>query len=304
VLGGVLIQFFGWRSILAPVLVMGVFVFPFVRKKIPSLPGFAQPDYLRQFDWGGVILLGAAITSLLLYASSRPITGVAALRDWRLLAVTVFLFSAFIIWEQRQAKPFVPLKIYANITFTLTSLVAGIRMFSMAGIRFIVPLYLAEIHGVSAGIIGIILTAHAVPLFSMIRVGGQLADKWGSRRLVVYSLLIQTTAMIYLAFLPETASLWWIVGGVMWQSFGAAFSLAPLHKSSMAGISEEQTGIAAGLYSMVRFAGVVFGVALCGVVLQQGLSQVAEPIDAYKVTFWFVAGVIMLGALLGSRLKD
>jgi len=302
-LGGLLIDYLGWRAIFWPILGVGLIAFVMVRRKIPPLSGFAQPDFLLRFDWGGVILLSAATTGLLFYASSRPITGVAALRDWRLLGSTALLLGGFIVWERRRANPFVPLKIYARQTFTVASVCAGIRMFTMSGIRFLVPLYLVDLYGLGAAFTGVVLTAHSIPLFLILRLGGQLADRWGSRWPVVISLLVQTGAMVYLAFLPAKASVWLVVLGVIGQSTGAGLSLAPLHRASTIGIARDQTGVAAGLYSMVRFAGVVFGTALSGVILQQGLNRAVAPITAYQLVFWFIAGVTLLGAIIGAWLK-
>ena len=250
-----------------------------------------------------MILLALTSVSLLFYASSRPITGVDPLRDWRLLGVTLLLFAVFIAWERRRRNPFVPLKLFTGSTFTIASICAGIRMFTMGGIRFLVPLYLVDVHHLSAASTGIVLTAHAIPLFLMLRLGGQLADRWGSRWPVVISLLGQTAAMTHLALLPAEAAVWLVVLGVLGQSLSAGISLAPLHSASMAEVSEEQTGVAAGLYSMMRFAGTVFGTALSGVVLQQGLDQALVPLEAYQISFWFVAGVAVIGVLLGARLK-
>lgn len=302
-LGGLLIDYIGWRAIFWPVLAVGLIAFVIVRRNIPPLAGFAKPGFLQRFDWGGVVLLSASITSLLFYASSRPITGVAALRDWRLLLITILLFGTFVIWEKRQARPYVPLGIFRNVTFSLASLIAGIRMFTMAGIRFLIPLYLVDIYDLGAAAVGLVLTAHAIPLFLILRPGGQLADRWGSRRPVVFCLSIQTMAMVYLAFLPADAAAWMVIIGVLGQSLGAGLSLAPLHRASMMGIAIEQAGVAAGLYSMVRFAGTVFGTALSGVVLQYGLSSGGLPVEAYQQSFLFVAGVTLIGVVLGTRLK-
>ena len=299
-LGGLLIDYIGWQAIFWPVIGLGVVAFFLVRTKIPGRAGLGQLDFLRRFDWGGVVLLASASVSLLFYASSRPITGVEPLRDWRLLATTLLLFGLFIAWERRCKNPFVPLKLFTGSTFTVASICAGIRMFTMGGLRFLVPLYLVDIHNLSAASTGIVLTAHAVPLFLMLRLGGQLADRWGSRWPVVVSLLGQTAAMIHLALLPAEAAIWLVVLGVLGQSLSAWISLAPLHAASMADVSEEQTGVAAGLYSMMRFAGTVFGTALSEVVLQQGLDRALVPLEAYQISFWFVAGVAVIGADRGQ----
>jgi EmrB/QacA subfamily drug resistance transporter len=302
-LGGLLIDHIGWRAIFGPVVVLGLGALLMVRQKIPGRASLGQLDFLRRFDWGGVLLLALLSTSLLFYAASRPITGVASLADWRLLGLTLLLLALFLTWESRRPDPFVPLNLFRIGTFTLASLCAGIRMFTLGGVHFLVPLYLADVHQLSAASTGIVLTAHAIPLFLMLRLGGQVGDRWGSRWPVVISLLSQTLAMVFLALLPGQAAVWLVVLGVMAQSLGAGLSLAPLHAVSMADISAEQTGVAAGLYSMMRFAGTVFGTALSGVVLQQGLDRALPPLEAYQISFWFVAGVTVIGAVLGMRLK-
>ena len=109
--------------------------------------------------------------------------------------------------------------------------------------------------------------------------------------------------MAQLALLPENASIWLVTLGVLGQSLGASISLAALHRASMMDISETQTGIAAGIYSMIRFAGVALGTALCGVILQQGLAGGLMPITAYQTAFWFVAAVALMGVVLGIRIK-
>ena len=303
VLGGFIIDYLGWRAIFWPILLGSPLAIWAVRHKIPPLPGFADVAFLRRFDWGGVLLLSATITSLLFYASSRPITGVEPLRDWRLLLVTLLVLSAFVLWERRRVNPYVPLEIFANRTFTLASLCAGIRMFTMGGLRFLVALYLIELHGLRATAAGLVITAHAVPLLLLLRAGGQLADRWGSRWPVVISFLAQTAALSYLALLPEEATTWQVVLGVLGQSAGASISLAALHRISTTGVPKAQTGMATGLYSMVRFAGTVFGTALSGVVLQTGLVQLGAPLAAYQMAFWFVAGVTLVGAVLGGWLR-
>ena len=54
---------------------------------------------------------------------------------------------------------------------------------------------------------------------------------------------------------------------------------------------------------MIRFAGGILGVALAGVMLQQGLANFATSIAAYQFVFWlYVAvGVVATGVSLAVR---
>jgi MFS family permease len=72
----------------------------------------------------------------------------------------------------------------------------------------------------------------------------------------------------------------------------------------MGNIAADQKGIAAGLYSLIRFGGTLLGPALAGVVLQQGLDRFLQPITAYHIVFWLIAGVAVLGVVLGWKLQE
>jgi MFS family permease len=304
-LGGFLIDNLGWRMIFAPVLLAAVAALLAVKVLVPPAErSFVQPGFLRKLDWGGLLLLGAAIMMLLFYLSSRPITGVEPLQDWRLLAFTILLFTGFIYWERRRANPFVALDIFKYRGFSRASIGAGIRMFTMSSIGFLVPLYLADIYGMNAVSIGIMIMLHAGALFTTMRLGGQLADRWGSRWPVIAGSAVQTAMMIYFAVLPGSIWLGWVVTGLIAHGLGAGLSLAAMHRAAMGRISPEQTGVAAGLYSMFRFGGTALGTALGGVILQYGLDQSLLTIQAYQLVFWFIAGVAFLGMIVGWGLRE
>lgn len=72
----------------------------------------------------------------------------------------------------------------------------------------------------------------------------------------------------------------------------------------MRDISTARMGAAAGLYSMIRFAGVVVGTALAGVILQNYLDQALPMIEAYQKVFLFLAGFSISGGVAGFSLRE
>lgn len=303
-LAGPLIDNLGWRAIFVPVLLVGLVALFFVWRQVPVMQGSAQPDFLRTFDWGGVTLLSSAMTSLLFCLSSRPITGVAPLQDWRLLAMTLLLFVSFILWERRLTKPFVSVDVFARKGFSQASFCAGAREFVMNGMVFLIPLYLTDVHGLGAASTGIMLTIHAVALLATMRLGGRLADRWGSRRPVVFGMSVQVGVMIYVALLSSTAGLGLVVMGLVVHGLGAGLALAALQRAAMRKVPQTQLGVAAGLYRMIGVSGMVLGATLGGVLLQWGLDRALLPIDAYHIVFWLIAPVALLGAIVGLTLKE
>lgn len=302
-LGGFLVDSLGWSSIFVPIIAVALFALFVVRWQIPALRGKPNWGILRSFDWGGTLLLGSTVTSLVLYISSRPVTGVESLQDWRLLLLFLLSGGLFVIWEQRHVAPLIDLRILQNRSFRLASMAAGLRMAMMIGIGFLIPLYLADIYQLTASLIGLLATAHSTALFISIRKGGSLADRRSKRWLVMIGLSVQMSIMVYFAFLPGDLSLLWIVLGTVIHGLGAGLSLAALHRAALDPISEEQTGSAAGIYSMTRFAGSMLGVAVAGVILQNGLDRGLMTLAAYQVVYGFLAGMGFLGVLLASRME-
>lgn len=303
--GGFLIDQFGWRSIFIPIILGGAAAWLILRQRVPATLDEVKPVFWKTFDWGGMLLLSGATILFVFYVSSQPITGVAPLQDWRLLLGSLLLVGLFVIWERRQPVPFVTLHIFWAKNFSRAALGAAIRMFILSGsFGFLMPLYLNDVRGLSAAATGSVVLLHAGALFSTMRLGGQVADRWGNRRPVLVGASVQLVMMIYFALLPAAAPLWLVILGLILHGLGSGVSLAAFHRSSMSKIAQTQMGGAAGLYSMIRFGGTVLGIALIGVVLQQGLETTPVVVEAYQRVFWVVAGVAFLGVMLGRTLHD
>ena len=301
---GFLVVGWGWRAAFAPPLLAGIAAFIVVAKFIPPGLSNVRLRFLRTFDWTGVLLRALSSTFLLFYLASRPITGVASLTDWRLLAMTVFFMSAFIWWERRHRDPFVALDIFRNSLFTRASTGASLRMFTMGAGGFLFPLYLVDIHGLNAAYIGLMSMIMPGSMALIVRFGGQIADRWGSRWPVMAGFAIQIGVMLAFSRQPANASLWSLAIVLFFGGLGVGLMLAALHRSAMGDISDEKMGAAAGVYSMIRFAGMVIGTALAGVMLQMALDRGLPTIDAYQSVYLAVAGVAFIGLVLAFTLKE
>jgi len=303
VLAGLMVDYLGWRTIFVPTLLMGIFALVIVWLLVPSLRT-ANFGFLRTFDWLGVVLLVFAISFFVFYISSRPITGVEPLRDWRLLLVSIFSFIALIWREQRRTDPFLELELFGISSLRWASIGSGIRMFTMSGISFLMPLYLTDVHDLPASTTGIMLMLNAAALLTTMRKGGQLADRWGSRRPVMIGMTGQSLCMAYFALLPADAPLMLVGAGLVVHGLSAGLSLAALHRASLRDVPVDQNGAAAGIYSMIRFGGMLMGAALGGVLLQQTLTNTGSMVVAYQAVFWLISAVAFSGIGVGWKLGD
>lgn len=301
---GFLVDHWGWRAAFAPALLLTLITFFVVARLVPAGLSHIQPHFWRTFDWIGVLLLAGAMTTLLFFLSSRPITGVTPLQDWRLGLSMLVLFALFIFWERRRSDPFVELSIFTNRLFTLGSFAAGLRMVIMAGQEFLIPLYLVDVHQVTAAQIGGVTMMSAGTMALVVRFGGQAADRWGSRWPTVIGIGTQGLIMLVFVFLPATTPLWVMAAVMAVYGLGAGLVLAALHHAALGHMTKVQMGAAAGLYSMIRFAGAMVGTALAGVILQYRLDQAWPVLDAYQQVFLFFAISGLIGTLTGFTLRE
>ena len=301
---GFLIDFLGWQTIFGPVLLVGLAALVLVRKRVPVSPVSAPRGFLQDFDWGGVVLFGVAFILLVFYVSSHVITGVADLADWRLLLASLTFFALFYGWERRQGDPFVAFTIFSSPNFSRASLGAALRMFTLAGTLFLAPLYLTDIRSLNATAIGFIILLHAGALMITIRLGGGLGDRWGHRPLVRLGPVIQLSTLIFLARLPQTTPLGWVILGLVGNGLGGGLTLVSLSRFALRPFSPEQSGVASGVYSMLRFSGVIFGPVIAGVALQMQLNQAGALLTAYQFVFWVMAGGALLGFLTAWGLRE
>jgi EmrB/QacA subfamily drug resistance transporter len=299
VLAGVLIAAWGWRAAFALPLAAGVVAFVVVRAAIPHGTNGRTPGFLKSFDWPGAALLAGAVSAWLFYLSSRPVTGVAPMRDWRLLGAAIAL-SAGLLWHQsHRPSPLISLTAVRERTFGLTSFCAAMRMFAMGGMSFLVPLYLTDVHDLPVTRIGLMAMVNPGSMALIVRFGGRLADRLGSRVPVVVGLSVQAGVMLGFSRMPDTATLWPTVGLLASHGLGAGLMLAALHRIAMGRIPADRMGSAAGLYSMLRFIGAVVGTALAGMLLQTQFDAGAAPAVAYRAVFLLFA-LISLGGVAAA----
>jgi hypothetical protein len=292
----------GWRTIFVPTLLMGIFALG--DRLAVSCPIAAHRQVsafcARSTGWG-LCCSFLPSPSLIFYISSRPITGVEPLRDWRLLLVSGASFHRLDLARASAVPiPFLELELFGISSLRWASIGSGIRMFTMSGISFLMPLYLADVHDLSGRNHRQLADAQrcCAPAVTM-RKGGQLADRWGSRRPVMIGMIGQSTCMAYFALLPAEAPLMMVGAGSSLMALSAGLSLAALHRASLRDVPVEQNGAAAGIYSMIRFGGMLLGAALGGVLLQQSLTTTDSMVLAYQVVFWLISAVAFSGIGVG-----
>ena len=299
VLAGFIVAAWGWRSAFVPPLLAAAVGIGVIYWMIPSSGSAIDPSFLRRFDWPGVALLSLTLTFLLFYLSSRPITGVAPLQDWRLLGLTLLFLAAFVRHENRRENAFLKLRILGYRQLVIASTAAMLRMMGLSGgLSFLMPLYLADVVQLTSTQTGFYLMLNPMAMVLVVRRAGSLSDRWGSRNSVMVGFSIVAAVMLAFSRLSTTPPQWLILLLLAVFGVGTGLMLASLHRAALNVIPEADLGTSSGIYSMIRFLGSAFGAAVGGILLQFyfDLADVSVLV-AYQNTFLWFVGFAALGAV-------
>lgn len=155
-----------------------------------------------------------------------------------ILSIVFLIIGCIFIWifAQRQFKvknPLINLSVFTNKTFTLTTFLSGISNIALLGVELVIPLYLQDVHQVSAFVSGLILMPGAILMGILNPITGKLYDKLGIKKLslIGYSILaLGTLPMIW--FSPAT-SLTFVIIVYAIRILGIAFVLMPTFTAAM-----------------------------------------------------------------------
>lgn len=306
ILAGLIVAAWSWRASFIPGVIIAVVSILAIHFMTPATARQTQYQFLKSFDWLGVVLLSATLISLLFYFSSRPITGRPPLQDWRLFLGTILFLSLFLRHENRKANPFINLRIFKNRSLVIGSVSAGLRMLTLGGgLGFLMPLYLADVLQLDPTRSGLYLMVNPIAMTLFVRYGGRLSDRFGSRVIGIVGFGMVTAVMLTFSQLPNTAPHWLIVLLLFLFGTGTGLMLAMLHKAALDDVPIADLGTASGIYSMIRFLGSACGSAFGGVLLQLYLNQSGSTLlTAYQHVFLWFAGVAVLGLLISAFLPQ
>ena len=232
----------------------------------------SRPDW-HEFvnaDWLGIIGLSAGLSCLtvVLEEGQRENWFDSTMISW-LSFVTVAGIATLFVAQFTAKRPVVRLKLltnrsYASVIFIVFVVGAGLYCLS-----YLVPQFLAGIAGYNAEQSGGIMLLVGLPAFAVMPILPRMLAKIDPRLMVICGLLLFAgSCMLDIGLTAQSVGHDFYASQIL-RGVGQMLAMMPLNQASMAAVSREEAGDAAGLYNMARNLGGSVGLALLGIYIDR-----------------------------------
>ena len=304
ILGGFLVEHFGWRSIFfinLPIGAMGIYLSSKVLEKDVSA------DKARVDLWGALLLF-FFLTSLLLFLN-RIAQGSAPLL-WVWVFLILLWLGLFILVELRSPSPLVDLKLFRRRLF-ISSLGASFLSFWMSAAHtFVMPFFLQDILEFSPSKAGMFIFPMGLTVMATAPFGGRFSDRVGVRIPATIGLaLTSLTVFSFTLLKPSVNDL-----DILWRQIVLGIGISffnPANNSAIIGsLPREKVGLASSFLALSRNLGMVIGVAFAEMVI--AFSLPTSPLERAKIglslgaiqAVWKLLLIIGLTAILISWARE
>ncbi|MDN5861775.1 MAG: DHA2 family efflux MFS transporter permease subunit [Pseudonocardia sp.] len=266
-LGGVLVDAFGWQWIFIINVPVGVVGFVAAWRLVPELP-----THVHRFDMVGVCLSAVGMFLLVFgiqEGQSFAWNGVVA----AMIVAGLLVMAVFLWWQTRVAEPLVSLELFRDRNFSLANVAITTVGFGITAMAFPLTFYAQGVLGLSPTGAALLIAPMAVVSGLLAPVVGKLVDAAHPRWIAGFGMLAMPAALFWLAAImgPDTP-IWVVVAPTVLLGIASAFVWAPLATTATRNLPPRHAGAGAGVYNTTRQVGSVLGSAAIAVLIAAQLA--------------------------------
>ena len=283
-LGGYLIGAVSWRLVFFINLPVAVAVVAIAARHVPETKA---PGPAPKLDVRGAACISGALAGItygLIEASSAGWTSTSVLVP---LAAGAVLLGLFVLVEDKEPQPMLPLGVFKSRQFTAANAVTFVVYAALGGLLFLVPVVLQVSHGYSPLAAGAALLPVTLIMLLLSSRSGALAARIGPRlQMSVGPLVIAASFLLFIRIGGSGDYLTAVLPAVAVFGLGVAIMVAPLTATALAAAPADHAGIASAVNHDVARAGGLIAVAvlpaLAGISGQSYLHPAALAADFKK----------------------
>ncbi|NJP79375.1 DHA2 family efflux MFS transporter permease subunit [Streptomyces sp. AA8] len=313
VVGGVLIQWAGWRWVFFVTVPIGVLCLVGAARGLPRHDRSGRPP----LDVVGAGLATAGLTGVVYAVMRAAVAGWTSPQATGPMAGGVVLLGILVLHQARWARQ----PLLALDLFRLRAVSSGNVVMLLLGLGFfaspiLLSLYLQDVHGWSPLRAGLGYLPVGAAMFAGARAAGALTLRFGPRRTAVVCCLLGAAGFAGVAASlgadGSSCLLTVVVSGVVF-GFGTAAAFTPITVAATGGVPPARSGLAAGVLNTVRQTSGAVGLAVTSTVSattadawaaahpgRGGAHGAAALAHGYGVAFLVCAGCVAAAALVAA----
>jgi EmrB/QacA subfamily drug resistance transporter len=276
-LGGYFTTHLSWRWIFYINIPLGIAALVVLAATLPS-----RADRVRhRIDYAGALVLAIALAALTLlsdlggttYAWSSPVS--LALIGTSVATVVLFAFI-----ERRASEAVLPLRLFGNRAFTVTSAVALIVGFALFGSVTYLPLFLQVVQNASPTASGLEMLPMMGGMLVTSIVSGQLISRTGRYKLFpIAGTAVMAVGLYLLSRMTSATSLGAALGIMLVLGLGLGMVMQVLVIAVQNAVDYRDLGVATSGATLFRLVGGSLGTAVMGAIfaarLESALARLA-----------------------------
>ncbi|MGK5681888.1 DHA2 family efflux MFS transporter permease subunit [Actinoplanes sp. URMC 104] len=248
----------------------------------------------RRLDPLGLLLSAAGMLLVIWGVVDGPDRGWTSGRILAMLIGGGVLLIAFLAWQARNPSPMLPLRLFRSPAFSLVSAVTLTFSAGAFGAVFLLAQFFQVVQGLSPLEAGVrTLPWTAAPMI-VAPLAGLFGDRVGQRALIFTGQLFLAAGLLWIGLATGTDVTYGsLVVAFALAGVGMGLTFAPISTVALASVAENDRGVASGVTTTVREAGVAAGVA--------ALASIFSSYGGYTTLQSFVDGLrpaVVVGALI------
>jgi EmrB/QacA subfamily drug resistance transporter len=295
VIGGLLTQYFGWRSIFAFLVPFGILSLILITTRIKTEWAEARGE---KFDWRGSIIYGASLASFMYGFSKLPSS-----HGWIILCSGIILAAGFLFFEKKIDNPVFDVRlILRNRVFAFSGIAALIHYSATSATGFFISLYLQYLKGFDARTAGLIMISQPVVMALLSPLAGKLSDRRNPGVIASVGMGLTAAGLILLCFVNENTPVISIVLLLLLMGTGFGLFSSPNSNAIMSSVDKKHLGVASGVVGTMRMVGQMMSMGIAMMLLalyigDQKINQSTYPglMHSMRTGFMIFSMLCILG---------
>jgi len=301
VLGGILTQSLGWRSLF--IINGSVSVFVALAIFFAIRTEWKESEKGR-FDWYGSLLYVLSLILLMYGFSKMPET-------FAIIMVAAGLIGLyfFIRMEIKVTFPVLDVAMFRdNIVYALSNLSAFINYAATFAVSFVLSLYLQYAKHLTPREAGMLLMAQPVLMALVSIFSGRLSDRFNPKWLASTGMAISVVGLCMMAFLTIGSSNAYILSALGILGFGFGLFSSPNTNVVMSSVENKHYGVASATLATMRNLGMMFSMAIASLSVHifignrpLGAATIPDFMHSSQVIFLLFSALCLLGVFTSLR---